>query len=200
MNAAGDRDPIQIVDAALAEASARSGAWLVCHPGCTECCIGPFAISQLDAQRLRRGLAELDVADPQRAGRVRERARDAVARLAADFPGDPATGLLTEDAASQERFEDFADDEPCPALDLTTGRCDLYSARPMTCRTFGPPVHCGSEAVGICELCFQGASDEEIADCEVEIDPDGLEVTLNAEIEKETGTQGQTIVAFVLAS
>ncbi len=29
---------------------------------------------------------------------------------------------------------------PCPALDPATGHCDLYVHRPITCRTFGPPV------------------------------------------------------------
>ena len=51
----GDRDFIQILDAALAESARRSGEWLVCKLGCTECCIGPFPITQLDAVRLREG-------------------------------------------------------------------------------------------------------------------------------------------------
>ena len=32
-------------------------------------------------------------------------------------------------------FADFGNDEPCPGLDPDTGGCDLYDARPMTCRT-----------------------------------------------------------------
>ena len=70
----GDREFIQIVDAALAEAVQKSGAWLVCRPGCCECCLGPFAITQLDAARLRTGLQELATKDPARAARVRQRA------------------------------------------------------------------------------------------------------------------------------
>src|ERR1700674_1911475 len=93
---ASDGALIQIVDGALADATRRGGEWLVCRPGCTQCCIGVFAINQLDAHRLRRGLAELEAIAPQRAARVRERARDAVARLAREFPGDPATGVLDE--------------------------------------------------------------------------------------------------------
>jgi hypothetical protein len=61
---AKDRALIQIVDAALAEAARRSGEWLVCRPGCTQCCIGVFPINQLDALRLRRGLAELQKLRP----------------------------------------------------------------------------------------------------------------------------------------
>src|SRR5947207_9652425 len=136
---------IQIVDAAMAEAARKSGDWLVCRLGCTQCCIGPFPISQLDAMRLRRGLAELEQRDPGRAESVRRRTRQSVARISKDFPGDATTGVLEEGEAAEERFEDFANEEPCPALDPDTGGCDLYLARPMTCRTFGPPVRCGPD-------------------------------------------------------
>jgi Fe-S-cluster containining protein len=196
----GDRALIQIVDAALAEAERKSGPWLACRVGCTQCCIGPFPISQLDAGRLRRGLAELDDRDPQRGAMVRERARQSVARISSSFPGDPTTGILGETEEAEEQFASFADDEPCPALDPETGACDLYAARPLTCRTFGPPVRCGADAVGVCELCFVGASDEEIAACEVEADVEDLESALLKELEQTTGARGRTIVAFALAS
>ena len=197
---AGDEALIRIVDTAMAEAARKSGAWLVCRPGCTGCCMGPFPITQLDALRLREGLTELELRDRQRAARVRERARQAVARILPDFPGDAATGVLGEDEEAEEQFAALAEDGPCPALDPATGTCDLYAARPITCRIFGPPVRCGSEAVGVCELCFQGASDREIAACEVEIDPQGMESRLSDELERTTGARGQTIVAFALAT
>ena len=196
-----DQQLVQIVDRALAEASRKSGRWLVCRPGCTECCIGPFPISQLDAARLRQGLAELDSGDPARAARVRERAREFVARFSDSFPGDPRTGILAENADAEARFVDFANDEPCPALDPATGMCDLYATRPMTCRTFGPPVRSGPDgALGVCELCYHGASDEEIAACEMTPDPDNLEEALVKDIEQVVGVRGNTIVAFCLAS
>src|SRR5271156_2541239 len=135
---AGDTQLVQILDAALADTARRSGDWLVCRPGCTQCCVGVFAIDQLDAARLEQGLRELMVSDPERAQAVVERARKSVKGLSQDFPGDPATGLL--DPAQEERFEDFANDEPCAALDPATGLCDLYRSRPMACRVFGPPV------------------------------------------------------------
>ena len=189
---------IQIVDSALADAVRRSGQWLVCRPGCTQCCIGVFSINQLDACRLRQGLAELEVLAPERAARVRERAREAVSRLAQEFPGDPATGLLDEGELAEKRFAEFANDEPCPALDPETGNCELYEARPMTCRTFGPPVR-SEEGLGVCELCYHGASDEEIASCEMVPDPDDLESALLQQLERTTGVRGETIVAFALA-
>ena len=196
---AGDRQLVQIVDAALAEAARKSGSWLVCRPGCTQCCIGPFPINQLDAARLRSGLQELESSDPPRAARVRDRARESAARLSPNFPGDPATGILAQDRGGEARFADFANDEPCPALDPATGTCDLYSARPMTCRTFGPPVRSGPEGgLGVCELCYHGASDQQIATCEMTPDPDNVEQSLLEEVERDTGTRGNTIVAFCL--
>jgi Fe-S-cluster containining protein len=197
-SASKDRELVQIVDAALADVTRRSGEWLACRPGCTQCCIGAFAINQLDALRLRRGLDELERREPERAARVRERAREAVARLAPEFPGDSVSGMLDETEEGARLFEDFANDEPCPALDPATGNCELYEARPMTCRVFGPPIR-SEDGLGVCELCFQGASDEEIAACELKADPDDLEAALLALLEKSTGKRGNTIIAFCLA-
>lgn len=194
-----DQQLVQIVDAALAEAARKSGEWLACRKGCTQCCYGPFPISQLDAARLRQGLSELDRSDPRRAQHVRERARAAVARLKPNFPGDAKTGILDEGEDAEARFAEFADDEACPALDPVTGACDLYAARPMTCRTFGPPVRSGPEgALGVCELCYHGASDEQIAACEMVPDPENLEEKLLREVERKTGKSGSTVVAWAL--
>lgn len=193
-----DQKLIQIVDAALADATRRSGKWLVCRPGCTQCCIGVFAINQLDARRLRLGLAKLTLREPERAARIRERAHESLARLARDFPGDPMTGILDQEEDAAQRFYEFANDEPCPVLDPATGNCELYESRPMTCRVFGPPVR-SEDGLGVCELCFQGASDKEIAACEMNPDPDDIESVLLEKLEKETGICGDTIIAFVAA-
>lgn len=195
---AGDQKLVQIVDSALADASRRSGAWLACRPGCTQCCFGVFSISQLDALRLNYGLRDLEARDPQRADAIRERSRAAIERFASVFPGDPKTGILADDEDAEARFEDFANDEPCPVLDPATGHCELYESRPMTCRAFGPPVR-SEDGLGVCELCFQGASDEEIANCEMEVDPDDLESRLLEELQEAGIPSGRTIVAFAVA-
>jgi Fe-S-cluster containining protein len=199
---AGDSALIQIVDAALADASRRSGHWLACRPGCTQCCVGVFAISQLDAGRLRAGLAQLEKLDPERASRIRDRAQASVLRLSADFPGDALTGVIDEEVFEEGstlalRFAEFANDEVCPVLDPESGLCELYDSRPIPCRTFGPPLR-SDGGLGVCELCFQGVSDEEVAACEMIVDPDGLEAKLLKKIEKISGRRGQTTVAFCL--
>jgi Fe-S-cluster containining protein len=193
----GDQKLVRIIDAALADTARRSGEWLVCKPGCTQCCIGAFAINQLDALRLQHGLAELDVTDPARAQQIRNRASASIARLARDFPGDPSTGILDESETAEALFEQFANDEPCPVLDLETGMCDLYAARPMTCRVFGPPVQ-SEGGLGVCELCYHGVTEEEIAACEMTVDPEGIESALLDEMERTIGRRGRTIVAFAV--
>jgi len=195
---AGDTKLIQIVDSALTDAARRSGSWLACRAGCTQCCVGVFAINQLDALRLQRGLAELKVRDRARADAIRQRARESVARLKPEFPGDANTGLLDEGEEAARRFEDFGNEEPCPALDPKNGLCELYESRPMTCRVFGPPVR-SEDGLGVCELCFQGATDDEIAACEMIPDPDDLEAHLLRDLEKRSGRRGNTIIAFCLA-
>jgi len=195
----GDQKLIQIVDSALADVARRSGKWLVCRKGCTQCCIGAFSINQLDAFRLRRGLSDLEKTAPERAAQVRQRAHESVARLSAEFPGDPLSGVLDEGGEAEQRFAGFANDEPCPALDPATGNCELYESRPVTCRVFGPPVQ-SEDGLSVCELCFQGASEKEIAACEMNPDPNDLESRLVEELETNTGTRGNTIVAYVLAS
>lgn len=192
---ARDSELVQIVSAATADAARRAGAWLKCASGCTQCCIGVFAISQLDAMRLREGLARLEGDDPKMAAAVRTRARETAERLRQGFPGDAETGILD---GEWPEFEEFANDEPCPALDPATGLCDLYAARPMTCRVFGPPLRSG-EGLGVCELCFVGASAEEIAACEVHLECDALERSLTDEAERTSGVAGNTIVAWALA-
>jgi Fe-S-cluster containining protein len=197
---ATDQKLVQIVDVALSDAARKSGDWLVCRKGCTQCCYGPFAISQLDSWRLRNGLNDLESSDPKRAKRVRKRAQQAIKRLSPTFPGNPKTGILAEDEDAETAFADFANDEPCPALDPATGACDLYAARPMTCRTFGPPVRSGpEEGLAVCELCYHGATDEQIAECEMVPDLENLEEKLITQAEELTGKSGNTIVAFCLA-
>ena len=185
-----------ILDAALADAARRAGAWLACRPGCHQCCVGVFPISQLDAETLRGGL---DAAEPHVAQRIRTRAGATRERLARDFPGNPATGMLFTEPHHEASFDDFANDEPCPVLDPVTGTCDLYASRPVQCRTFGPPVRNEDEGLGICELCFVGAPESEVLRCEMDQSWRPLEDTEIAEAEQRTGRHGQTLIAFALS-
>jgi Fe-S-cluster containining protein len=199
-------DLLPIIDAALASAAERADAQLACRPGCHDCCIGVFAITQLDVERLRDGLnaapAEVDA-------RIRDRAADARSRLSASFPGDPATGQLFTEPEHEAAFADFANDDPCPVLDPATGTCELYAARPIACRTFGPPVRDAEGHLTVCELCFIDASAEEVARCEMAQDWRALEADQILQAEARAGLQRslpaderslsyETIIAFAL--
>lgn len=193
---ARDRELVQIVDASLAEVARQAGEWLACRLGCMQCCYGAFKINSLDALRLSAGMDARRSAEPALAAQIEQRARAWIAAYGPEFPGDAVTGLLSETDAG--RFEEFANDAACPALDPVTGRCDVYAWRPMTCRVFGPPVRMEAGAgegvaMGHCELCFAGASQSEVAACEMAV-PHELE----AELLEDTGTNGETIVAFAL--
>jgi Fe-S-cluster containining protein len=202
---------IQIVDAAVADAYHRGGNHLLCKPGCSQCCIGVFPIAHQDAARLREGLAALEQTDPAKAARIRTRAADSLTRLDPWFPGDRATGILNEDHAGspasglgslgQEAailFEEFANDEPCPVLDLDHGTCDLYKDRPILCRTFGPPMRTAEDNLATCELCFIHATTEEIAACELDPTIPAQEEAGNEAFNATHNLHGQTLIAYAL--
>lgn len=191
---AGDAELVQIMDAALADAARKAGAWLACRPGCTQCCHGAFAINALDVARLQAGLKALQEHDPEKGNAVAERARSWIAKYGAEFPGDVATGVLGTSDEEQARFDDFANEAACPALDPATGLCDVYESRPMTCRVFGPPVRMGEgDALGCCELCFVCAREDEIARCEMQVPHEMEERLVN-----DSGDANETVVAFAL--
>ncbi|GGA58661.1 hypothetical protein GCM10011507_07550 [Edaphobacter acidisoli] len=192
---------IQIVDSAVADAYQRSGPHLVCRPGCTQCCHGVFPISQEDAHRLREGLAALEQSDSPKFHRIQQRTADSLARITPLFPGDTLTGILAEDYESSPLFTDedsIGDTEPCPALDPTTGTCDLYAHRPIICRTFGPPMRTAEDNLATCELCYTNATTEEIAACELDPTLPAQEAASVQAFNAAHNTHGETIVAFAL--
>jgi Fe-S-cluster containining protein len=195
----GDRALLRRVDGELAKGARRAGSHLACRVGCTECCQGPFPITVLDARRLAEGLAELQARDPAAAAAIRARARADREAMRRGFPGDGATGRLGEDEAARERFFARQGARPCPALDPHTGACGLYAARPLTCRSYGPPVRIGREDLPPCRLCFVGASPREVERCRVEVDPDDLEDRLLRRLAGAGWRVGaETIVAYAL--
>jgi Fe-S-cluster containining protein len=195
----GDARLLRGVDQALAEGARRAGDQLACRVGCTECCHGPFPITLLDARRLAHGLEQLRERDPERAAAIERTGRAAVRALRRGFPGDPATGRLSEDEDAREAFFTRHEALPCPALDLQSGGCELYEARPLTCRTYGPPVRIGGEDLPQCRLCFIGASPRTVTLCRVVVDPDDSEDRLLRRLFREgEPAAAETLVAFAV--
>jgi Fe-S-cluster containining protein len=141
---------------------------LACRPGCFGCCVGLFAIGLPEALALRHAVAGLPAGD--RAA-VLARATRAVEQSAATFPGDAEAGILDperSDAAEAAWFLDVRA-TPCPALELPSGRCTAYAARPTTCRTYGLALRSGEETlVEACELNFAGAAAARVLETAIE--------------------------------
>jgi Fe-S-cluster containining protein len=192
---------LRILDLALASSIQRSGPHLACRPGCAQCCHGVFQISALDAHRLRQALA---TAEPTLRSRIEARIEQARNHLLPFFPGDPGTGVLSNDDHAVELFEEWAHADPCPILDPTTQTCDLYAARPILCRTFGPPIRndpADIEAgLSICELCFTQATEDDIVHAETDSTFRLLQDAEEEAYEQTHPSSGPTIIAFAFQS
>jgi Fe-S-cluster containining protein len=193
-----DADFTGAVDAAIAKAARVAGPALVCRPGCSECCVGPFPITRLDGIRLREGMDALRQSDPERAARIAERARAAVEALRADFPGDAARGLLKGDEEAEDRFLERHSEMPCPVLDPATQTCELYAHRPISCRTYGPPVRFNGQDLPPCRLCFSTSGPQQIEAARVEPDKEDLERAILNRLKRDDGESRETLIAWAV--
>ena len=192
-----DRQFLRVIDGAIEQASTAAGGGLACGVRCTSCCFGPFAITQLDAWRLRQGLDELGSHDAAGAAAVRRRARAATRNQADAFPTGCVGTFETE--AEEERFYQAFASAPCPALHPESGVCVPYRWRPVVCRTHGPPIRDGGDDIPHCPLCFTDASPNEIEAARMVIDVDASERSLIDVAERDTGRRDMTTVAFAIA-
>ena len=193
-----DQRLLALVDAVTGQAAVASGEQLACHAGCSPCCFGPFAITQLDAWRLCEGVSELAVRDPKRAAAVQQRAVATVSEQASWFP-PVRVGIFVDEADESSFYADFAG-VPCPALDPNSGSCTVYAWRPVVCRTYGPPITVSGKAWPPCPLCFKRASPEEVEMARGQLDVDAIEGSLTQTAEHQAGRRGMTTVAFAIAA
>jgi Fe-S-cluster containining protein len=196
---AGDETLVEEFDAAVCSAETRAAGHLMCRIGCTSCCIGLFDITALDAARIARGAAALSRVEPEAANAIRRRAQVQWCEVEADFPGDPRSRILGENENQRSEFFARHDDAPCPALDPQSRACLLYAWRPLSCRSFGLPVRCGSQLLPPCPLNFTAAGEEEVAAAIVEPDPEDREGALLAEAQGCGVAAADTIICAVLA-
>jgi Fe-S-cluster containining protein len=119
-----------------------------CGKGCCRCCIGPFAVTLLDVEELRRGLETMPAGQREQIQRC---ARRQIAAIEARYPRLAIDPLLDNwpDDHIDELVTEFAD-LPCPALQ-GDGACGLYEFRPVTCRTMGIPTETAGTVHGACE-------------------------------------------------
>jgi len=136
-------------------------------------------------------LAALEASDPRARQPCASAARASIERIAPDFPATPLPAFSDEGDARRTALRCLADDEPCPALDPATGLCDLlYRAPHDLPHLSARPCAAAPKPSASCELCFHGATDAEIAACEVRDRPSGIESELLGELESATGPRG----------
>jgi uncharacterized protein len=117
---AAHRALVEKVDAFSAGVHARRAASMACRPGCSACCQVELTVCDVEAAQVREGLRALDVV-----------ARDSLrARL------DPAEDEPAENGG------------PCVMLG-DDGRCAIYAARPLVCRTQGLPLRYPRDTVPV---------------------------------------------------
>lgn len=124
----------------------RSGEAVTCHEGCSDCCHAVFDLSLVEAMYLNKRFQEdmdaradeplrqqlLANADRAERGQVKV-VRKAQKRQRA---GDDPAEILADVAARRVR---------CPLL-TAEDKCELYDARPITCRLYGVPQAIGGQA------------------------------------------------------
>lgn len=183
------------------KASLLSTGELACRTGCFGCCVGLFAIGLPEALVLGRAVAGLP--GPARAD-VLARASRAVQRSAGLFPGDPDAGLLDPERSDEADAAYFASvrSTACPVLELPSGRCTVYAARPTTCRTYGLALAAESDVVlPACELNLASAPAARVL--AVAIDAGRLAAVDQALVEQAAGAGlpagVETTVAHALA-
>jgi hypothetical protein len=102
----------------IPEMVAATGAPVACHAGCAWCCTMPVAVSPPEA---------LLMAEPLRTHCAPEALADVTARLKAQAA---RMATLPLDAQAEANL---------PCARLTEGRCGVYEARPVACRTWTSP-------------------------------------------------------------
>jgi len=186
------------VDSCWSNGARTAGTEVVCHPGCTPCCVGIFDITVLDAWRLQRGLDELRTRRPEAVAGIRDRAGAQWRALSEGFPGDHERRRLGDEEGRGEFFSRH-DRLPCPVLDPEAGVCQLYAWRPLSCRTYGLPVRSGGKVLPPCQLNFGGADRGAIVEAAaIEPDPGDLEGRLLRRL-AVLGIDGDMVVASALA-
>ncbi len=114
------------------------------------------------------------------------------------FPSVARRRLLTTE--DEDRLLEELSNLACPALDPSRRRCDLYPYRPISCRTFGPPVRIGGESLPLCDKCVAGLTAGQIERGRVDVDPDDREGELLLALAPDLPDEGETLVVFALAS
>jgi len=169
------------VDAFFARVADRHGADMQCATGCSDCCHVRLTITEVEAEAIRalaaswpahrrRALAltpstDTPTAVPAERPRAEACLPDHPDRSAAEAgPGDPHAA-----APGAER---------CAALDRD-GRCKIYDARPLVCRSHGVPIRLRQGGLPVVQACHRNFT-QTTPDPDCVLDQTTLSATLYA--------------------
>jgi Fe-S-cluster containining protein len=114
----------------------------------------------------------------------------AIRELVAGWPADRRAALAA-------RAANVSDDR-CSALE-DNGRCAIYAARPIVCRSHGAPIRMREDSLPVIRNCFRNFT-RATPDADCIIDQETLS-TLVLAVDREAGRRGQRIdLAAVLAA
>jgi Fe-S-cluster containining protein len=125
------------VDAFFARVTARHGTDMQCQTGCADCCHVRLTVTAVEAAAIRAYAAGL----PHSVRR----------QLANDSCCDGAASgsvSIVSDTASDNRGA------RCAALD-PAGRCTIYAARPLVCRSHGVPIRLRAASLPVVQACHR---------------------------------------------
>ena len=146
------RELVARVDAFVARVEARHAGDLRCGPGCERCCRTRLTVAAVEAEAIAGWVAAQPAA-----------AREAIAAAA-------GAALVAPDEGEVR----------CAALD-EAGRCRIYAARPLVCRSHGVPIRLrdprGLPVITACELNFTAAGPG-AADADCVLDQELVSTTL----------------------
>ena len=167
------------VDGFFERVGGRYPGALTCGPGCTDCCHRQLTVTGVEAARIELLIARLaPEARETLASRLREREREREGSGAGE----------RVDAGAGERVDAGAGiGEACVALG-DDGRCAIYEARPVVCRSHGLPLRFvepaadGRRALPVLDVCPRnfGGRDLGAVDADCVLDQQTLSVLLGA--------------------
>ncbi|HLU68284.1 MAG TPA: YkgJ family cysteine cluster protein [Kofleriaceae bacterium] len=175
------------VDAFFARAAARHGADMQCRAGCTACCRAGLTVTGVEAAAIEEEVGRLPEDTRRRLARRLAAASTAAAaphREAASGQGPPTGGAAPGPAPA------------CVALE-PDGRCAIYPARPIVCRSHGLPLRFGRGPGGLpvvdaCSLNFTGPGGPAAADSDCILDQETLSTILLAIDAEHARAAGRT--------
>ncbi|MBU1003961.1 MAG: YkgJ family cysteine cluster protein [Proteobacteria bacterium] len=130
------------VDKAFGQVQAQHGECINCGEGCSDCCHAMFDLSLIEALYLNRKFNT--TFEGQRRSELLDRA-DKADRRGYKIKRE-AFHLSREGARTSEILEAIAKARVrCPLLGADD-KCELYDARPITCRLYGIPTSIGGKA------------------------------------------------------